>query len=221
LLGAAKVNHGGTVVSTDYEPGRNGLLLIDTVNEVFDERGKSYPGFQEEFDRIGTFENLKHLLAGARDQGIPVFFAPMSYTEEDYTTWVHPAGIHREMFDNRLFETGTWNADFHPELSPNDGEFVITPHKNIDVLANTDLEVQLRQHNVEYLAIAGMVGTMCVESTTRSAMEHGYHVTTFTDATAAAGGREAYEAMIRRYPMISHATVTVDEYLEALGKAGV
>jgi nicotinamidase-related amidase len=205
-------------MSSDYEPGRIGLLLIDTVNENFSEKGKAYPDFKEEFRRIGTFENLKQLLAGARRQRMPVFFAPMSYTEEDYTAWKHLSGIHHEMFDNRLFEAGSWNADFHPELSPNPGEIVIAPHKNIDVLANTDLEVQLRQHNVEYVAIAGMVGTMCVESTSRSAMEHGYHVTTFTDATAAAGGRDAYEAMIRRYPMISHATGTVNEFLEETGK---
>lgn len=205
-------------MSSAYEQGHIGLLLIDTVNENFSEKGKAYSDYEEEFRRIGTFENLKRLLAGARRQNIPVFFAPMSYTDEDYTTWKHVSGIHHEMFDNRMFEAGSWNADFHPELSPDPDEVVIAPHKNIDVLANTDLEVQLRQHDVEYLAIAGMVGTMCVESTSRSAMEHGYHVTTFTDATAAAGGRDAYEAMVRRYPMISHATGTVDEFLAETGK---
>ncbi len=50
-------------------------------------------------------------------------------------------------------------------------------------------------------------------------MEHGYHVTTFTDATAALGGRAAYDAMVQRYPTISHATLSVDEYLNAVGAA--
>lgn len=130
-----------------YEPGRVGLLLIDTMNDVFSEDGKAYPTFKEEFERIGTFENLKRLPAGAREQGFPVFFAPMSYAEEDYTSWKYISGVHHEMFDNRLFVEGSWGAEFHPELSPQDGEIVIAPHKNIDVLANTDLEVQLRRHN--------------------------------------------------------------------------
>jgi nicotinamidase-related amidase len=207
------------VTEISYEPGRIGLLLIDTVNDIFAEKGKAYANLKEEFDRIGTFANLKRLLAGAREQGLPVFFAPMSYTEEDYTSWKHLSGIHHEMFDNRMFEEGSWGAAFHPELSPAKGEVVIAPHKNIDVLANTDLEVQLRQHNVEYIAIAGMIGTICVESTSRSCMEHGYHVTTFTDATAAAGGQAAYDAMVLRYPAISHATLTVDEFLAATSKA--
>lgn len=210
----------GVVVSTTaYETGRIGLLLIDTVNEIFSEDGKGYPKFKDEFDRIGTFANIKRLLAGVRAQGCPVFFAPMSYTESDYTTWKHLSGIHREMYDDRMFEAGSWGAEFHPELSPHPNEVVISPHKNIDVMANTDLDVQLRQHNVEYLAIGGMIGTMCVESTARSAMERGYHVTTFTDATAAAGGRAAYDAMILRFPMISHATLSVDEFLADIRKA--
>ncbi|MEV0455787.1 cysteine hydrolase [Catellatospora methionotrophica] len=207
------------MADTAYESGRIGLLLIDTVNEVFSEKGKSYGEFKEEFDRIGTFENLKRLLAGAREQQMPVFFAPMSFTEEDYTSWQYICGIQAEMYDNRLFEAGTWNADFHPDLSPRAGEVVISPHKNIDVIATTDLDTQLRQHGVQYVAVAGMVGTMCVESTARTAMERGYHVTTFVDATAAAGGRAAYDAMILRYPMISHATLAVEDFLAATAKA--
>ena len=203
-----------------YEPGRIGLLLIDTVNEVFSEGGKGYPKFKDEFERIGTRENIARLLAHARERDISVFFAPMSYTEEDYTSWRYLSGIHREMYDNRMFEAGSWGADFHPDLGPEAGEIVVAPHKGIDVFATTDLDCQLRQHGVEYLAIAGMIGTMCVESTARSAMERGYHVTTFKDATAAAGGRSAYEVMIPRYAGISHAVLTVDQFVEATREGG-
>jgi hypothetical protein len=48
-------------------------------------------------------------------------------------------------------------------------------------------------------------------------MERGYHVTTFTDATAALGGEGAYHEMVQRYRMISHATLDVDEFLAVSG----
>jgi nicotinamidase-related amidase len=201
--------------SIAYEPGSTGLVLIDTVNDIFSENGKGYPLFKDEFARIGVLDNLLRLLAGARERQMPVFFCPMSYTEEDFTTWRHLSGIHQEMFEKRMFEAGSWGADFHPQLGPRTGEITIIPHKNIDVIANTDLDVQLRQHGVEYVAIGGMIGTLCVESTARSAMERGYHVTTFTDATAALGGEDAYEAMVRRYRLISHATLDVGQFLAA------
>jgi nicotinamidase-related amidase len=41
---------------------------------------------------------------------------------------------------------------------------------------------------MEYAVFAGMSATLCVESTVRTGMEHGYYVTAITDATAAAGG---------------------------------
>jgi hypothetical protein len=44
-------------------------------------------------------------------------------------------------------------------------------------------------------------------------------VTTFTDATAALGGEDAYEAMVRRYRLISHATLDVEEFLAASGRS--
>ena len=54
-----------------YEPGRIGLLLIDTVNEVFSEGGKGYPNFKDEFERIGTRENITRLLTHARERIFP------------------------------------------------------------------------------------------------------------------------------------------------------
>ncbi|MGY6025411.1 isochorismatase family protein [Streptomyces spinosirectus] len=71
----------------------------------------------------------------------------------------------------------------------------------------------MRQHDVEYIAVAGMIGLMCVESTARSCMEYGFHVTAFTDATAAFGGRPAYDALILRYPHLSHAALSVEVFL--------
>ncbi len=190
-----------------------GLVLIDTVNEILSEQGKGYPGFKEEFERIGTLENLKRLLAGFRAKQYPAFFSPMSFTDEEYTNWKHRSGIHHMMFDNRMFEAGGWGAEFHPDLTPGPNDVTIAPHKNLDVFATTDLDIQLKRHGIEHVAIAGMIGTLCVESTARSAMERGYRVTMVKDATAPEGGPEAYEQMVQRYALIAHDVLTTDELL--------
>ena len=198
-----------------YQRNQTGVVLIDTVNDFLSEGGKAYPLVKDELARVGVVENLRRLLESARKRSLPIFFAPMSYTEEDFTTWKHLSGIHKAMYEHRMFEAGSWGADFHPEIRPRSGEVVVSPHKNIDVLATTDLDAQLRQHGVEYVVAAGMSGTLCVESTVRTAMERGYHVTVIKDATEAVGGAEAYEAMVQLYPMISHAVLSVDEFLDA------
>ncbi|WP_328859383.1 cysteine hydrolase family protein [Streptomyces sp. NBC_00306] len=203
----------------EYPPGCTGLLLIDTVNEVFAENGKGYPQYKEEFERIGVVENLKSLLAGARRNGLHIFFSGMSYSDDEYRNWRHKSGIHQAMFESRLFEQGTWAVQFHPDFTPGPGEVALAPHKNIDVFMTTDLDTQLQRRGVEYLAIAGMIGSMCVESTGRGAMERGYHVTMLKDATASDGGKQEYDSMVGRYPLFAHSVLTVDEYLAAVEKS--
>lgn len=202
---------------SDYERGRVGLLLVDLVNENFSKDGKAYSVYAPEYERLGTIEHLKKLITGVRrHKDVPVFYSRTAFTDEDYSSWKHVSGIHRQMFDNRLFEAGTWNTEFHEDLAPQPGEVVLAPHKGLDVLHHTDLQFQLRQHNVEYLAIAGVSGIMAVESTARTAMERGYHVTTFTDAIAAPGGLVTYQAMMRGLTMISHRVVDVEGFLASL-----
>ncbi|MFJ2952717.1 cysteine hydrolase family protein [Streptomyces sp. NPDC087226] len=203
-------------MTQNYPSGRTGLLLIDTVNDVFADEGKGYPLYEAEFARLGLLENLKRLLAGVRGHGVGVFFSGMAYTDEEYAHWHRPTGIHKAMFENRVFEAGSWGARFHPDLAPAEGEVALAPHKNIDVFATTDLDVQLRRRGVEHLALGGMIGTMCVESTGRSAMERGYHVTMLKDATASDGDEVSHDQMLRRYALFAHAVLSADEFVSAL-----
>jgi nicotinamidase-related amidase len=206
-------------MASGYERGRVGLLLIDLVNENFSKDGKAYSIYEPEYERLGTIDNLKKLIAGVRKhKDIPVFYSTTSFADEDYSSWKHVSGIHRQMFENRLFEAGTWATEFHEDLAPQAGDVVLSPHKSLDVFHHTDLEFQLRQRSVEYLAIAGVSGIMAVESTARTAMERGYHVTAFTDAIAAPGGLVTYQAMMRGLNMVSHSVVSVDDFLASLDK---
>lgn len=139
-----------------YERGRVGLLLVKPVNENFSEDGKAYSLYAPEYERLGTIGDLEKLIAGVRrHKDIPVFYSRTAFTDEDYSSWKHVFGIHRQMFDNRLFEADTWNTEFYEDLAPRTGDVILAPHKSLDVLHHTDLEFQLRQRNVEYLAIAG------------------------------------------------------------------
>lgn len=204
-------------MASDYERGRVGLLLVDLVNENFSKDGKAFPVYAPEYERLSTIDNLKKLVAGVRrHEDIPVFYSRTAFTDADYSSWRHVSGIHRQMFDNRLFEADTWNTEFYEDLAPRPGDVILAPHKGLDVLHHTDLEFRLRQRGIEYLAIAGVSGIMAVESTARTAMERGYHVTTFTDAIAAPGGLVTYQAMMRGLNMVSHNVVSVEDFLASL-----
>jgi hypothetical protein len=141
----------------------------------------------------------------------------MAYTEEDYAhEQLHRrSGINRYMFEKKMFLAGSWGADFHPDLRPQDGDTVLLPHKSCDVF-ETDLPIHLRQRGITHLVIAGMTANLCCESTGRHAMEKGYDVTFLSDAIGA-DNIPAYEAAIRiNFPLIANAVITVEEFLAAV-----
>ena len=203
-----------------FPADRTALLVIDPVNDFLSEGGAGWELAKTTVRLHDVVGNLKHAIAGARERGIPVLFAPMAYTEEDYRDrQLHRrSGINRVMFERRMFLAGSWWADFHPELRPRADEAVLLPHKGIDVF-ETDLPDHLRRLGTTHLVIAGMTADLCCESTGRRAMEAGYDVTFLSNAIGAESV-PAYEAAVHlSYPLIANAVVEVDEFLVAVDAA--
>ena len=200
-----------------FPVNRTALLIIDPVNDFLSEGGADWEMTKTTVELKNVIENLKRLIENARELGIPVLFGPMAYTEEDYAKeHLHRrSGINRYMFEKKMFLAGSWGADFHPDLQPQEGDIVLLPHKSIDVF-ETDLPDHLERMEITHLVIAGMTANLCCESTGRHAMEKGYDVTFLSDAIGA-DSVVAYEASIRvNYPLIANAVMTVDEFLAAV-----
>ncbi len=212
--GAAYLPQGETQLTFPHD--RTALLVIDPVNDFLSEGGADWENTKTTVRMNDVVGNLKRAIEGARDRGIPVLFGPMAYTAEDYAVKeLHRrSGINRIMFEKKMFLAGSWGADFHPDLQPQDGDTVLLPHKGIDVF-ETDLPDHLQRLGITHLVIAGMTANLCCESTGRHAMEAGYDVTFLSDAIAA-DNLAAYEAAIRvNYPLIANAVIEVEEFLVA------
>ncbi len=196
---------------------RTALLVIDPVNDFLSEGGAGYEMTKSTLKMVGVIENLKTAIEGARARGIPVLYGPMAYTEEDYKEHqLHRrSGINRVMFEHKMFLAGSWGADFHPDLQPQEGDIVLLPHKTCDVY-ETDLPEHLERLGITHLVIAGMTANLCCESTGRHAMERGYDITFLSDAIGATDV-PSYEAAIHiNYPMIANGIMKAEEFLEAL-----
>ncbi|MBW3593920.1 MAG: cysteine hydrolase, partial [Actinobacteria bacterium] len=195
--------HGET---TRYRPGaedrspfprdRTVLLVIDPVNDFLSEGGAAWDLAKWTVKKHDVVGNLKRAIDGARERGVPILFAPMAYTEEDYADaqLQRRSGINRLMFERKMFLAGSWGADFHRDLEPREDETVLLPHKGIDVF-ETDLPDHLERLGTTHLVISGMTATLCCESTGRHAMEHGYDVTFLSNAIGS-DNPASYEAAI-------------------------
>jgi nicotinamidase-related amidase len=197
-----------------FVPERTALLVIDPVNDFLSEGGADWDMARRTVQKHDVVGHLKEAIEGARQRRVPVLFAPMAYTAEDYENeeLQRRSGINRMMFEKKMFLAGSWGADFHPQLRPDDDEIVLLPHKGIDVF-ETDLPEHLEKLGTTHLVISGMTANLCCESTGRHAMEHGYDVTFLRDAIGA-DTLAAYEASIRlNYPLIGNAVLEVAEFL--------
>jgi ureidoacrylate peracid hydrolase len=100
-----------------FHPGRTALLVIDPVNDFLSEGGAAWETTKSTVKKNDVVAQLKRLVEGARQAGVPVLFGPMAYTEQGYAD----AGLHRRsgvkrlMFETKMFLAGSWAAGFHPD----------------------------------------------------------------------------------------------------------
>jgi ureidoacrylate peracid hydrolase len=203
---------------TSFDPARTALLVIDPVNDFLSEGGAAWDLTKTVVTKHDVVAHLRQAIGAARDHGVPVLFAPMAFTAEDYDDQQlqRRSGVNRLMFERKMFLAGSWGADFHPDLQPEEGEVVLEPHKGMDVF-ETDLPEHLGRLGTAHLVIAGMAANQCCESTGRHAMEHGYDVTFLRDAIGA-DNIAAYEAAVRvNYPLIGNAVLDVTQFTTAIG----
>ncbi|HVV07845.1 hydrolase [Amycolatopsis sp.] len=102
------------------------------------------------------------------------------------------------------------------ELSGNPGDILVTK-RNWSAFYGTDLDLQLRRRGVTQIVLTGVATSIGVESTARSAHEHGHHVTIATDAMTDLDPDAHRHSVEKIFPRLAE-TGTTAEILEVLAK---
>jgi nicotinamidase-related amidase len=203
--------------SPSYNRARTGLLIVDPFNDFLCEGGKIWPRIRAVAERVELLSNLKRVLNAARGAGVQVFYVPHHrWLESDYDNWKFPTPSQLATDHSQAFAAGSWGGDWPADFAPGLCDIVIREHWGQNGFINTDLDFQLRQHDVEKVILIGMLANTCVEATARHATELGYHVTLVRDATAAfdlAGMHAAHDA---NGPYFAHAIISSDDVVAAL-----
>ncbi|MBS3649398.1 isochorismatase family protein [Pseudaminobacter sp. 19-2017] len=201
----------------NYPIERTALLLVDPYNDFLSESGKSYPRLKPIADEVGLLDNLRRLDNAVRAAGVQVVIVPHRRWEPgDYEDWDHPNPTQRKIMEHHLFTRGEWGGEFHPDFAPKPGDIVAAEHWGQSGFANTDLDMKLKQHGMTHVIVVGLLANTCIESTSRFAMELGYHVTLVRDATAAFGHEHMHAAHEINGPTFAHAIRTTDEVINDL-----
>lgn len=141
---------------------KSALILIDIQNDYF-ENGK-WP-----VDKMHIVsQNAARLLVQARNSG---------------DTVIH---IQHEIPSDKapFFQKGTKGAEIHVSVAPDNGEMIIKKSRP-NSFHNTSLREALDHEGITKLTLCGAMTQMCIDATTRAAVDFGYSVTVVEDACGA------------------------------------
>ncbi|RCG21227.1 isochorismatase family protein [Streptomyces diacarni] len=179
---------------------RTALVLIDLQKGVTGMPTAPHPA--DEVVQRGA-----HLAAEFRRRGLPVVLVTVRGGAPGRTA----AGL------GGRGERPANHADLRPELDPQPTDIRVTK-QNWGAFYGTSLDLELRRRGVTQIVLGGIATRFGVESTARSAHEHGYHVTVAEDACTdldADGHRASVDGV---FPRLGE-TGSTDEVVAALGAA--
>ncbi|MDX9954200.1 MAG: cysteine hydrolase family protein [Anaerolineae bacterium] len=158
-----------------------GLLIIDIQNDYF-------PGGKMELEGSDqAAKTARQLLNFFRARHLPVFHIQHLATRPRVVPnpVVPNPVVPNPVVPNpaTFFLPGTSGAEIHPEVQPLENETVVQKHFP-NSFRETELLQLLQQHQVQRLAIAGMMTHMCVDATVRAATDHGFECLIAHDACA-------------------------------------
>ncbi|GEM47846.1 cysteine hydrolase [Deinococcus cellulosilyticus] len=197
------------------DPSKTALVLIEFQNDFTTPGGALHGAVQGVMESSHMLDNTRALVQQAREQGVTIIHAPISFAPGYGELNPQPYGILKGVVDNNAFVKGTWGAEIIDDLKPQQGDIVIEGKRGLCAFSSTNLDFILRSRGLQNVALAGFLTNCCVESTMRTAYEKGFNVLTLTDCVAATSEEEQRVAIEKDYPMFSH-PVTSQDLLGAL-----
>lgn len=172
------------------DPQHTALVLIGYQNDYFAPDGVLYQVIEESSRVTGSLANTVDLVEQLRSTPLLVVTTPIAFTP-DYSELVEPVGILKTVKELGAFRAGTKGAETIPELRQFGERILEVPGKRgLNAFSNTDLDHLFQQREIINVVLAGVVTSVCVDSTGRSAYERGYKVSVLSDCTS---GRTTFE----------------------------
>jgi nicotinamidase-related amidase len=216
---------GGAYRERAIEPARTALLSIDMQNGEYspdmlreacklDSRLAGKRAFLERLDQV-VLPNQRRLQEAARAAGIEVIFTVIESLTRD--------GRDRSL-DHKISRLhhpkGSWDARVIEQVGPV-GDEIIIPKTSSGVFNSTNIEYVLRNLDIRYLVVYGVVTDQCVESAIRDAADRGFLVTQIVDCCAAETGahhRRSIDAMNGHYCRTRTTDQMIEEIVRVTGR---
>lgn len=200
-LSAAADGKGGLTRNRELVPENSALLIVDVqYYSAFPGQGEWFhidpENIPEEmayfFQRVKnivlpSIARLQKAFRNSRGELIYTVIESLTKDGRDRSLDYKISGLHASK--------GSKDARVPDEIKPAEDEIII-PKTSSSVFNSTNIDYVLRNLEIDYLAIAGLITDQCVESAVRDACDRGFLVTLVTDACATYS-QERHDASLR------------------------
>jgi len=194
------------MTSPTFSPATTAVLVIDMQNDTVHPDGAyAATGAAEHATSQNVVANIRTILQGAREVGVPVFYSRIVVYPKQGLAGDN-APIFR-MLAPDTFKVDSWGAQIVDELTPGPDE-VVLDRTRMSVFNGTGIDNMLRNLSIRTVLVVGAWTNMAVEHTIRDAADHGYEVTVVTDATSSLSPEWQHAAISFALTNIATATDT-------------
>ncbi len=168
----------------DLSPSTTAVIAVHMQKDVVTAEGAFGGFFAAQADKVGVVGVTGALLDAARSAGATVIYTRVAW-QPGFADLVPNSPILGIVSQSGCLVEGSEKAQILPELTPRDGDLVLT-HQRVGGFSASQLDVLLRSRGIDTLLFAGVATNFSVEGTARQASDLGYRTVIVSDACSAA-----------------------------------
>ena len=163
---------------------KTALILIGYQYDYFNHDGILSSVIEESALSTGVLKNSIDLIEKLSSTAVDMISTPIIFTP-DYSEIQNPSGILQVIKDAKAFQQGSVGSEVIPEILRFGKRIKEHPGKRgLNAFSNTDVHQYLQENNITDIILAGVVTSLCIDSTARAAYEYGYNITILSDCTS-------------------------------------
>ena len=166
-------------------PNTTAIILVGYQNDYFAPTG-ILRSVVEEPNRVDhVLANSLALIRALAPTPVTMIATPI-VLEPEYRALANSVGILDKIKQSGAFKSGSSGAETIPELKAfGDRILYVLGKIGFNAFSSTELDRVLKQKGIKDVLVAGMVTSLCIDSTGRAAYERGYSVQILSDCTSA------------------------------------